>query len=67
MRGVGGGAGVRNRRSRSLGSNNPVSGAKARLDGRLKLRERNEVLKARGKTVAEPEREAAAEPAAAAE
>ncbi len=60
-------AGVRNMLSKSLGSNNPVNVAKATLDGLLKLRDRNEVLKARGKTVAEPEPEAAAEPAAAAE
>jgi len=60
-------AGVRNMLSKSLGSNNPVNVAKATLHGLLELRDRNEVMKARGKTVAEPEPEAAAEPAAESE
>ena len=58
-------AGVRNMLSKSLGSNNPVNVAKATLHGLLELRDRNEVMKARGKTVAEPAAESAEEPAAA--
>jgi len=60
-------AGVRNMLSKSLGSNNPVNLAKATLGGLLELRDRNEVMKARGKSVPEPEAPAAEEPAAAAE
>jgi small subunit ribosomal protein S5 len=60
-------AGVRNMLSKSLGSNNPVNLAKATLGGLLELRDRNEVMKARGKNVPEPEAPAAEEPAAAAE
>ncbi len=60
-------AGVRNMLSKSLGSNNPVNVAKATLHGLLELRDRNEVMKARGKNVAEPEVETTAEPAADAE
>jgi len=58
-------AGVRNMLSKSLGSNNPLNLAKATLDGLLELRDRNEVMKARGKYVPEPEASAAEEPAAA--
>ena len=50
-------AGVRNMLSKSLGSNNPVNVAKATLEGLLELRDRNEVMKARGKNVPEPEPE----------
>ena len=57
-------AGVRNMLSKSLGSNNPVNLAKATLGGLLELRDRNEVMKARGKNVPEPEAPAAEEPAA---
>ncbi|MEE2948299.1 MAG: 30S ribosomal protein S5 [Verrucomicrobiota bacterium] len=64
-------AGVRNMLSKSLGSNNPVNVAKATLHGLLELRDRKEVMKARGKYVAEPatdaESVAAKEPAAASE
>jgi len=60
-------AGVRNMLSKSLGSNNPVNVAKATLGGLLELRDRNEVMKARGKNVPEPEAPAVEEPAAAAE
>ena len=60
-------AGVRNMLSKSLGSNNPVNLAKATLGGLLELRDRKEVMKARGKYVPEPEAPAAEEPAAAAE
>ena len=60
-------AGVRNMLSKSLGSNNTVNLAKATLGGLLELRDRNEVMKARGKNVPEPEAPAAEEPAAAAE
>ena len=60
-------AGVRNMLSKSLGSNNPVNLAKATLGGLLELRDRNEVMKARGKSVPEPEAPAAEEPDAAAE
>ena len=60
-------AGVRNMLSKSLGSNNPVNLAKATLGGLLELRDRNEVMKARGKNVPEPEAPAAEEPAAVAE
>ena len=61
-------AGVRNMLSKSLGSNNPVNLAKATLGGLLELRDRNEVMKARGKNVPEPEAPAAAaEPVAAEE
>ena len=60
-------AGVRNMLSKSLGSNNPLNLAKATLAGLLELRDRNEVMKARGKYVPEPEAPAAEEPAAAAE
>ena len=56
-------AGVRNMLSKSLGSNNPVNLAKATLDGLLELRDRNEVMKARGKNVPEPEVLAAEESA----
>ena len=56
-------AGVRNMLSKSLGSNNPVNLAKATLDGLLELRDRNEVMKARGKNVPEPEVPAAEESA----
>ena len=59
-------AGVRNMLSKSLGSNNPLNLAKATLAGLLELRDRNEVMKARGKYVPEPEAPAAAaEPVAA--
>ncbi len=60
-------AGVRNMLSKSLGSNNPVNVAKATLGGLLELRDRNEVMKARGKNVPEPEAPAVEEPAAATE
>ena len=60
-------AGVRNMLSKSLGSNNPVNLAKATLHGLLELRDRNEVMKARGKNIPEPEAETAEEPAAAEE
>ncbi|HIL72762.1 MAG TPA: 30S ribosomal protein S5 [Verrucomicrobia bacterium] len=60
-------AGVRNLLSKSLGSNNPLNLAKATLAGLLELRDRNEVMKARGKYVPEPEAPAAEEPAVAAE
>jgi small subunit ribosomal protein S5 len=60
-------AGVRNMLSKSLGSNNPLNLAKATLRGLLELRDRNEVMKARGKSIPEPEAPAAEEPAAAAE
>ena len=60
-------AGVRNMLSKSLGSNNPVNLAKATLHGLLELRDRNEVMKARGKSIPEPEEPAAEEPAAVAE
>ena len=60
-------AGVRNMLSKSLGSNNPLNLAKATLKGLLELRDRNEVMKARGKSIPEPEEPAAEEPAAAAE
>jgi len=60
-------AGVRNMLSKSLGSNNPVNLAKATLHGLLELRDRNEVMKARGKSIPEPEAATAEEPAAAAE
>ena len=60
-------AGVRNMLSKSLGSNNPVNLAKATLHGLLELRDRNEVMKARGKSIPESEAETAEEPAAAAE
>jgi small subunit ribosomal protein S5 len=60
-------AGVRNMLSKSLGSNNPLNLAKATLSGLLELRDRNEVMKARGKSIPEPEAPAAEEPAAAAE
>jgi small subunit ribosomal protein S5 len=60
-------AGVRNMLSKSLGSNNPLNLAKATLAGLLELRDRNEVMKARGKYVPEPEAPAAAEPVAAEE
>ena len=60
-------AGVRNMLSKSLGSNNPVNLAKATLDGLLELRDRNEVMKARGKNVPEPEVPAAEESAVAVE
>jgi small subunit ribosomal protein S5 len=60
-------AGVRNMLSKSLGSNNPVNLAKATLHGLLGLRDRNEVMKARGKSIPEPEAETAEEPGAAAE
>jgi hypothetical protein len=56
-------AGVRNMLSKSLGSNNPVNLAKATLGGLLELRDRNEVMKARGKNVPEPEVLAAEESA----
>ena len=59
-------AGVRNMLSKSLGSNNPLNLAKATLAGLLELRDRNEVMKARGKYVPEPEAPAAEEPVAAA-
>jgi len=58
-------AGVRNMLSKSLGSNNPVNLAKATLGGLLELRDRNEVMKVRGKSIPEPEAPAAEEPAAA--
>ena len=58
-------AGVRNMLSKSLGSNNPVNLAKATLGGLLELRDRNEVMKARGKSVPEPEAPSAEEAAAA--
>ena len=57
-------AGVRNMLSKSLGSNNPLNLAKATLKGLLELRDRNEVMKARGKSIPEPEEPAAEEPAA---
>ena len=60
-------AGVRNMLSKSLGSNNPLNLAKATLKGLLELRDRNEVMKARGKSIPESEAETAEEPAAAAE
>ena len=60
-------AGVRNMLSKSLGSNNPVNLAKATLRGLLELRDRNEVMKARGKSIPESEAATAGEPAAAAE
>jgi small subunit ribosomal protein S5 len=60
-------AGVRNMLSKSLGSNNPLNLAKATLAGLLELRDRNEVMKARGKSVPEPKAPAAEESAAAAE
>lgn len=60
-------AGVRNMLSKSLGSNNTLNLAKATLSGLLELRDRNEVMKARGKSIPEPEAPAAEEPAAAAE
>ena len=60
-------AGVRNMLSKSLGSNNPVNLAKATLHGLLELRDRNEVMKARGKSIPESEAETAEEPNAAAE
>ena len=65
-------AGVRNMLSKSLGSNNPLNLAKATLKGLLELRDRNEVMKARGKSIPEPETATteepiAEEPAAAAE
>ena len=60
-------AGVRNMLSKSLGSNNPVNLAKATLGGLLELRDRNEVMKVRGKSIPEPEAPAAEEPAATAE
>ena len=60
-------AGVRNMLSKSLGSNNPVNLAKATLHGLLELRDRNEVMKARGKSIPESEAATAEEPAAAAE
>ena len=52
--------------SKSLGSNNPVNLAKATLGGLLELRDRNEVMKARGKNVPEPEAPAAEDPSGAA-
>ena len=45
-------AGIRNMLSKSLGSNNPVNLAKATLHGLLGLRDRSEVMKARGKDAA---------------
>ena len=60
-------AGVRNMLSKSLGSNNPLNLAKATLAGLLELRDRNEVMKARGKYVPEPEAPAAEEPVVAAD
>lgn len=60
-------AGVRNLLSKSLGSNNPLNLAKATLSGLLELRDRNEVMKARGKNVQEPEVAAAEESAVAVE
>ena len=57
-------AGIRNMLSKSLGSNNPLNLAKATLHGLLELRDRNEVMKARGKSVPEPEAPAAEEPVA---
>ena len=60
-------AGVRNMLSKSLGSNNPLNLAKATLKGLLELRDRNEVMKARGKSIPESEAATAEEPAAAAE
>jgi small subunit ribosomal protein S5 len=60
-------AGVRNLLSKSLGSNNPLNLAKATLSGLLELRDRNEVMKARGKSIPEPEAPTAEKPAAAAE
>ncbi|MFL3667164.1 MAG: 30S ribosomal protein S5 [Verrucomicrobiota bacterium] len=58
-------AGVRNLLSKSLGSNNPLNLAKATLGGLLELRDRNEVMKARGKNVPEPEVPTAEEPVVA--
>ena len=60
-------AGVRNMLSKSLGSNNTLNLAKATLSGLLELRDRNEVMKARGKYVPEPEAPAAEEPVAVAD
>jgi len=60
-------AGVRNMLSKSLGSNNPLNLAKATLAGLLELRDRNEVMKARGKYVPEPEAPAAEESVVAAD
>ena len=60
-------AGIRNMLSKSLGSNNPLNLAKAPLHGRVELRDRNEVMKARGKSVPEPEAPAAEETPAAEE
>ena len=60
-------AGVRNMLSKSLGSNDPLNLAKATLHGLLELRDRNEVMKARGKSIPESEAATAEEPAAAAE
>jgi len=60
-------AGIRNMLSKSLGSNNPLNLAKATLHGLLELRDRNEVMKARGKSVPEPEAPAAEETPAAEE
>jgi len=57
-------AGVRNMLSKSLGSNNPLNLAKATLKGLLELRDRNEVMKARGKSSPEPEAATTEEPAA---
>ena len=57
-------AGVRNMLSKSLGSNNPLNLAKATLKGLLELRDRNEVMKARGKSIPEPEAATTEEPAA---
>jgi len=57
-------AGVRNMLSKSLGSNNPVNLAKATLEGLLELRDRSEVMKARGKNVPELEAPSSDESAA---
>jgi len=57
-------AGVRNMLSKSLGSNNPLNLAKATLKGLLELRDRNEVMKARGKSIPEPEAATTEEPIA---